>query len=760
MREKVEELLPLDPIAGRYRILEKLGEGGMGVVYRARDERLDRDVALKVLSPASANDPEARERLLHEARTASRLNHPHICGVYDAGEMGEQIYVAMELVQGRSLKELAAAELPALAETIRYAIQVATGLAHAHEHGVIHHDLKSANVIISADGRAKIVDFGFAVRRDDEVSENTQSQLSLDRPGAIAGTLPYMAPELLKGQPADERSDIWALGVVLYELTTGLQPFRGSTTFELSSVILCGVPEAFPATVPPGLRAIVHRCLAKDSSERFQSAAAVAAALDSLDAEGMDAAKRPAKRGKGRGGRIRSLAVLPLHNLSTDPEQEYFADGMTEALITELARIRALKVISRTSTMQYKATKKRMDLIAEELGVDAVIEGSVIRAGDRVRITAQLVHAATDKHLWAESYDRELSEVLGLQSEVARTIAEQIRVKLTPHEREQLKRPRKVMAEVYESYLKGRFHFNKWTVETVKKGIEYFQQALQLDPEYAPAYAGIADCYNSLQFLGLPSAEVGPKALKAAIRAVALDPNLAAAHAALGAVKFFHDWDWAGAEAEMQRAIELDPGSADAHQGYAYLLTALGRHERAIAEIERAHELDPMALATNVNLGWRHYFARDYDRAIARLREALELDSNFGNAFWCMGICTVQKKNFAEGILYLKRAVMLYSGNAQPKGSLGHAYGLAGKPAKAQRLVDELVALAKTEYVSAWAIAVIYIGMGEKDRAFEWLEKAFEDRNASLVWLKVNPEFDPVRGDARFGKLLVRLNLE
>lgn len=751
--------MPPDQIADRYKILEKLGEGGIGVVYRARDERLDRDVALKVLSAASANDPEARERLLHEARTASRLNHPHICGVYDAGAMGDQIYVAMELVAGRSLKELSnGAPLP-IASVIQYGDQVATGLAHAHEHGVIHHDLKSANVIISADGRAKIVDFGFAVRRTDEVSETTQSQLSLDRSGAIAGTLPYMSPELLKGQPADERSDIWALGVVLYELATGRQPFQGITTFELSSVILCGVPEAFPPTVPPGLRTIIHRCLAKESGERFQSAAEVAKALKSLDADGMDSARRPAKRGKGKSGRIRSIAVLPLHNLSPDPEQEYFADGMTEALITELARIRALKVISRTSTMQYKSVKMRMDLIAQELGVDGVIEGSVIRAGDRVRITAQLVHAATDKHIWAESYDRELSEVLSLQSEVARTIAGQIRVKLTAGEREHFKRPRKVMAEVYECYLKGRFHFNKWTVEAVKKGIEHFQQALQLDPDYAPAYAGIADCYNALQFLGLPSSEVGPKALKAAVRAVALDPTLAAAHAALGSVKFFHDWDWAGAEREFQRAIELDPGSADAHQGYAYLLTALGRHEKAIAEIERAHELDPMALSENVNLGWRYYFARDFDKAILRLRETLELDSNFGNAFWCMGLCYVQKKNFAEGILYLKRAVMLYSGNPQPKGSLGHAYGLAGKNAKAQKIVDELVALAKTLYVSAWAVAIIYIGMGDKNRAMEWLEKAYQDRNASLVWLKVNPEFDPIRSDTRFEDLLQRMNL-
>jgi len=293
----------------------------------------------------------------------------------------------------------------------------------------------------------------------------------------------------------------------------------------------------------------------------------------------------------------------------------------------------------------------------------------------------------------------------------------------------------------------------------VKKGIEHFQQALQLDPDYAPAYAGIADCNNALQFLGLPPSEVGLKALKAATRAVALDPSLAAAHAALGSVKFFHEWDWAGAESEFQRAIELDPCSPDAHQGYAYLLTALGRHDKAIAEIERAHELDPMALAVNVNFGWRYYFARDYDKAISRLREALELDSNFGNAFWCMGLCYTQKRNFAEGILYLERAVMLYSSNPQPKGSLGHAYGQAGKPGKAQKIVDELLTLAKTEYVSAWAIAVIYIGMDEKDRAMEWLEKAYQDRNASLVWLKVNPEFGPIRSDPRFKNLLARLNL-
>jgi serine/threonine-protein kinase len=750
--------LAIDQITERYKILEKLGEGGMGIVYRGRDIRLDRDVALKVLLPTSANDSEARERLLHEARTASRLNHPHICGVYDADAMGEQIYVAMELIEGRSLKELSnGAPLP-IPTVIRYGTQVASGLAHAHEHGVIHRDLKCANVIVTPDGRAKIVDFGLAVRRVDEVSGKTTSSLSVDRSGEIAGTLPYLSPELLRGEPADERSDIWALGVIVYELATGQLPFRGATTFELSSIILCGVPEAFPPTVPVALRTVIYRCLAKEPAERYQTAGAIAQALESLDAARLDSVRRPEKRRKRR-GRICSLAVLPLHNLSADPDQEYFADGMTEALITELAQIRALKVISRTSTMQYKSTKLRMDLIAQELGVDAVIEGSVIRSGNRVRITAQLVDSASDKHLWAESYDRELSEVLALQSEVARTIAAQIRVKLTPREREHFKRSRKVMTEVYESYLKGRYHFNKWTVESVKKGIEHFQQALQLDPDYAPAYAGIADCNNTLQFLGLPPSEVGLKALKAATRAVALDPSLAAAHAALGSVKFFHEWNWSEAESEFRRAIELDPGSPDAHQAYAYLLTALGRHDKAIAEIERAHELDPMALAANVNIGWRYYFARDYDKAISRLREALELDSNFGNAFWCLGLCYMQKQNFAEGILYLKRAVMLYSSNPQPKGSLGHAYGLAGKPGKAQKIVDELLTRAKMEYVSAWAIAVIYIGMGETDSAMEWLEKAYQDRNASLVWLKVNPEFDPIRSDPRFKDLLARLKL-
>ncbi len=739
---------------GHYKVLEQIGEGGMGVVYRAHDSRLGRDVALKVLPTTLAGNPDARERLLHEARTASRLNHPYICVVHDVGEAEGQIYVAMELIRGQTLRTVAAGGPLAPELVLRYGIQMADALAHAHRHGVIHRDLKTANVIVT-EGRVKILDFGLAIQRaQPETGDATRSRLSLESSSAVAGTLAYVAPELLRGQPSDERSDVWSLGVILYELASGKRPFTGDTDFELSSAILVKAPEVLPGRMSPTVEMVIHRSLKKDPRQRYQSAGEVQAALETTYS---DSSVLIRTRPRRRSGRIRALAVLPLQNLTRDSEQEYFTDGMTEELITELAKISSLKVISRTSAMQYKGASKPVAVIAEELGVDAVVEGTVLRAGDRVRISAQLIHAATEKHLWAESYEREMTEILELQHSVAQAIAAQIRGKLTPKEKARMGSARKVNAEVYELYLRGRFHWNKLAVEEIRKAIEYFAQAIQLDPKYAPGYAALADCYSAMQFFGQPAEEIAPQAREAARKAVECDASLAGAHSSLATVHFFFDWDWAEAEKAYRQALELDPNSPAVLQEYAYLLTAMGRLEEAIDGVKRAREMDPLALAINVNLGWRYYYARRYERAIRQLQKTLELDSRFGNAYWCLGCAQVQTGAHAEAVANLEKAVALYAGHPHVKASLGQACGIAGRTEDADRILRELEEMSARMYVSPWARAIVLAGLGRKEICLDWLEKAFEQRMPALVWLKVHPEVDMLRAEPRFQALLSRM---
>jgi serine/threonine-protein kinase len=748
---------------GHYRIVEKIGEGGMGVVYRTHDESLDRDVALKVLPASSFSDPAARARLLREARTASQLNHPNICTIHEVGEAEGQAYIAMEFVEGQPLNaRLAAGPLP-VEQVLRYALQLAEALAHAHEHGVVHRDLKSANVIITAEGRAKVLDFGLAKRmREEELDEATRSQASLTAPGTLVGTLGYMAPEQLCGQPADARSDIWALGVVLYEMAAGKLPFLGRTGFELSSAILREPPATLPAEVPAGLRAVIQRCLAKEPAQRYQRASEVRAALDAAQSGAAIApparqrAVAPRKRRVSR-KRVQSLAVLPLTNFSRDPEQEYFADGMTEALISDLAKLRALRIVSRTSAMRYKGTDKSLPEIAEELNVDAVVEGSVVRVGQRVRITAQLIHAATDTHLWAESYERDLQDVLLLQSEVARAIAREIQVAVTPEETRHLARVRRVNPQAYEACLKGRFHWYKFSREHLNTALEYFQLALEKDPNYALAYVGIADVWTSRADCGfVPPQEALLKAKAAAVKAIELDDSLAEAHMTLGNVKAFA-WDWAGAEREYQRAIELNLNSADVHLVYGDLLILTGRSEKAMAEMERARELDPLNFFMQCFLGWHLVYLRRYDDAIAQLRKTLKMEPNFSSAHLGLWGAFYQKRMEGEALAEAK-AFFALLGDSETVEALERGYAEAGYLGAMKLAAEKLVARSKLTYVPGLRIARFYAHAGEKDRALEWLEKAYEGREPPLVHLNVGWDWDSLRSDPRFQDLLRRMN--
>ncbi len=746
-----------------YRLLEKIGVGGMGVVYRAHDEQLERDVALKVLPPSSFRDETARARLLREARAAAALNHPHICVIHEVDEADGQAYIAMEYVEGRPLSALITEGRLPHEQVLRYGVQLADALAHAHGRGVVHRDLKSANVIITPEGRAKILDFGLAKRQlEAELEELTGSQATLTEAGAISGTLSYMAPDLLRGQAADARSDLWALGVMLYEMAAGARPFQGQTGFELSAAILWEAPPPLREQVPTALRAVIGRCLEKEPGRRYQRAGELRAALEAVQFEAPTGppqpqrAVPPRKRRVSR-KRVHSLVVLPLTNLSPDPEQEYFADGMTEALIFDLAKLRALKIISRTSTMRYKGTDKSLPEIAEELNVDAVVEGSVLRVGQRVRITAQLIHAATDTHLWAESYERDLQDVLLLQSEVARAIAREIQIAVTPEETRRLASACRVNPEAYEACLKGRFHWYKLSREHLDTALEYFQLALEKDPNYALAYVGIANVWGSRGDCGLvPPREALPKAKVAALKAIELDDLLAEGHMTLGNVKAY-EWVWDDAQREYRRALEFNPNYADVHLMYADLLISTRRPEEWKPEIERCLELDPFNFFFHCFFGWHLVYLRRYDEAIEQLRKVLRTEPDFPAAHQGLWGALYQKRMYEAALAEAKTFFALL-GDTEVAETLERGHVEAGYPGAMRLAADKLVARSNRMHVPPLRIARLYAHAGEKDRSLEWLEKAYEQHEFPLVHLNVGWDWDSLRDDPRFQDLLRRMN--
>ena len=751
---------------GRYRVTARLGAGGMGTVYRAYDEKLRRDVAIKLLH--GTLDEGNATQLLHEARAASALNHPGICTIYEVENQGDHAFIVMELVEGQPLSDLVPREGFPVESVVRYSLQVADALAHAHGRHVVHRDVKPSNILVSPQGRIKILDFGLAKQIATQFTDRTtQSQSLLSGGSAMEGTLPYMAPEQLRGEPATTRTDVWALGVVLYELAAGHRPYEGDTPFTLSAAILGGVTPSLPEPVPPGLSRIVLRCLARDPSDRYSDAGQLHAALEALeapralDAPRRAAASRPARRPTTR-GRVRSLAVLPLENLSGQPGDEFFTDGMTDALITTLAQIRALRVISRTSVMRYKGARKSLPEIARELSVDAVVEGTVLRSEGRVRIATQLIHAATDTHLWAKQYETDVRDVLTLQSQVARAIADEIRIQLSPHEKSRLAGGRPVNPAAYENFLKGRHFWYKRSPDALKKAVDYLQQAVAADPGFALAHAGLADGYVTLgwDLYGLASpSEAYPQAKQAAQKALELDPNCGEAHAAAGWIATGFDWDWTAAERAFKRAIELQPQYGPVHIFYSHFLRAMDRTEESLAESRRALECDPLGLVLNMHLGWHHIYSRRYERAVEQLLKTLELDRTFITAHMFLGQAYEQLGTFSDSIAHYEKAVELSQRHAPYLAELGHGYAAAGRRADAMATLKELMQLSSRQYVGARGIAEIYLALDDRDNAFSWLEQAFSQRNGWLIHMRENPRYDRVRSDPRYLNLLRRLNL-
>jgi TolB-like protein len=782
----------------------------MGEVLKAKDTRLQRTVAVKVLPSELASDAERRSRFEREAHAASALNHPNITTVFDIGEDEGTHYIVMELVEGKTLRDLLD-EGPLSTETmLPLATQIAEGLAKAHAAGIVHRDLKPENLMVTDDGLVKILDFGLAklVPQASEGEEGSEAptETKATQEGVVLGTVPYMSPEQAANRRVDYRSDQFSFGSILYEMATGKRAFKKETVPETLAAIIEDDPEPIRRlddAVPVELSAIVERCLAKDPAERYESTGDLARELKAVpEAPSAWRARRrflwaaaavlvavlgvglgPNLTGlwdqlSGRAGPapIESIAVLPLRNLSGDPEQEYFADGMTEALITNLARVSALKVIARHSAMRYKGTELSSAEIARELGVDVLVEGSAQRVGESVHIMAQLIDPETEQALWAESYERVLENVLVLQGEVARAIAGELQVALTPEETRRLAGARPVNPEAHDAYLQGSFHWRNLRPEEVDTAQRYFELALEKDPDYAPAYEGLAWVWAiRRQTGGVPPHEGLVKAKAAALRAIELDDSSAGAHSVLGLVNKGTDWDWAGAEREQRRALELDPNLAHAHATYAHTLAVTGRLDEAVRHSERAVELDPFNAMLRMLRAWVLYFDRRYDDAMAEARTTLELQPSSGG-----GRGALQWALFSKGMRDELLAIQRERATHDPERLAAFERGLAEAGDRgAHRGVADLVASryeaaggvpdpgARTSGPASWRgrvfnptfIAEQYVFAGDYEEVMDWLERGFEARDPNLQYVGVSPLYDPLRSDPRFQDLLRRMNL-
>jgi len=736
-------------VISHYRILEKLGEGGMGVVYKAQDTKLDRIVALKFLPKHLLCDEEAKTRFVHEAKTASVLNHPNITTIYEIDEAEDECFISMEYVQGESLKELIKSKQIQkwdMAKIMDVGIQITEGLSKAHLKGIVHRDIKSDNIMLTNEGLVKIMDFGLA-----KLKGLTHST----KPGTTLGTVPYMSPEQAQGKQFDHRSDIFSLGVVFYEMITCQLPFKGNYEQAVIYAILNENPEplaSLRAEVPTELELIVNKALAKGPDSRYQKAGDILIDLRKLrqQLESINSRKRP------------SIAVLPFTNLSADKEQEFFCDGMAEEIINALTHVEGLRVVARTSAFSFRGKETDIREIGKKLNVETLLEGSVQKAGNRLRITAQLANVADGYHLWSEKYDRDTEDVFAIQDEISLAIVDKLKIQLLGKEKAKLVTRYTDNLEAYNLYLKGRYFWSKRTEQDIKRAIQYFEQAIERDPDYALAYAGMADCHVVLaEYSLLPPKEAFPRAKAAVIKALEIDETLAEAHTSLAFIKTFSDWDWMGAEREFKQAIELNPSYANARQWYGEYLTMKGQYAEATAEFERAQELDPLSLiigvASAVNL---FCGTRQYDQVIEKCQKLLEMDPNFGGVLNVLGMAYREKAMYEEAIQAFQKARTFDEGNTWVRAELGHAYALSGNISQAQKVLEELKRLSKRRYVPPDNIALVYLGLGKKDLTFEYLEKAYQDRSVGLSWLKADPVFDSLRSDPRFMALLKRIGLE
>jgi serine/threonine-protein kinase len=754
-------------LTGRYEVLGLLGSGGMGVVYRARDLRLARDVAIKLLPQHLADNPAMLSRFDREAKALASLSHPNILAIHDFQNDQGFSFAVMELLNGETLRNRMTAEPFPWTRALQIGAAIADGLTAAHSRGVVHRDLKPENVFLTNDGSIKILDFGLAQMESPALLKEQSSAPteSTTDPGTIVGTMHYMSPEQLRGRQVDPRSDIFALGCILFELLTGKRPFSRVTQIETAASILKEDPPALPFLdrgTPEEARAVISHCLEKDPGNRFQTARDLAFALRALLSQSGASKIQIGKPKKRRSARqaIQSIAILPLENSGGDTNAEYISDGITESLINSLSQLPKLRVMARSTVFRYKGQRLDPVKFGQELDVAAVLTGRVVQRGDILSVQAELVDVSDGSQLWGEQYTRKLADVLSLQDDLSREISAKLRLRLTGQAKNRLTKRYTESTEAYERYMKGRYYWSRRTAEGLKKAIEYFHQAIEKDPSYALAYAGIADCYNLLSAYGiLPPKESVPVAKQAAMRALDLDSDVAEGHEALAHVKMLYDWDWAGAEIEFKRAIQLNPNYALAHQRYAIQLATMERMEEAAAEIKRAQEIDPLSLIINTDAALILFLQGSYHEAIDQCYKTLELDPNFSVAHFQLGLSFEQLGQFDEAIEAFGRGVSL-SADRSFLTAPAYTYAISGRQEQARKLLNAVLELSEHRYVSPYRSAIVYAGLNETEEAFKWLMKAYQERSVWLIHLhlKVDPRLKSLHPDPRFPEILHLLN--
>jgi serine/threonine protein kinase/tetratricopeptide (TPR) repeat protein len=788
-------------VVSHYRVVEKIGSGGMGVVYRAEDSRLGRSVALKFLPAEFLRDPHALERFKREARAASALDHPNICTIHDIGEHQGQPFIVMQLLKGETLKERIAGGPLKMDFVLDLSIQIAEALAAAHARGIVHRDIKPANIFVTNDGVAKILDFGIAIEsspRSGSLSEvPTSKNDDLMGAGAAVGTVAYMSPEQARGEDIDLRSDLFSFGAVMYETATGRPVFSGQTTAVIFDSILRRTPAPpfqLNPKVPLKLNEIITRALEKDKNLRYQTATDLKADLqrakrDSSEAHAVVTGWEPHARSGARRGRavifgfaalaavlfmvlrislnyvrttgqvIDSIAVLPFVNMGGNPDSDYLSDGLTETLIDSLSELPNLKVMSHSAVFRYKGKATDAKTAGTELRVRAVLTGRVTQRGDSLSVDAELVKVEDNTAMWGEQYNRKLADALAVQNDIASRISEKLRLKLSNDQKTRIAKRQTDNPEAYQLYLKGRFYAAKFITAEMNKGFDYFNQAIALDPNYALAYAGLAYYYNLTDDWLMAPSDAMPKAREAARKAIELDDNLAEAHVELGSVYAFYDFDWAAAEHEFRRALDLSPNYAPSPEYFAWYLMTVGRKDESLSQIRRAEQLDPLSSEILSVSGLFLYFSRRYDEALTELKKCIDVDPNSWTGYLFLSQVYQQQGRFPEAMEALQHASRIVGdSNAIPTAELAHAYAASGRKAEARRILDELSDRSKRGVVSKYALGTAYAALGDKNEALSRLEQAYSERSATLDFVNVDPELDSLRSEPRFQDLVRRMN--